>query len=355
MQENIKKFDNGGKQKFQIFLNKYKGYKVYDLFEDLYVQYTVIKNPRYFNVAADRKEKLIQKIKKKLQKDRIFSYGSWVVLPSRSEIYHLLNQNDYLDFRTIRNRNLITYDEQKTLYNKKILFIGMSVGSQVLLTFVRMGIGNRLVLVDADNVEIHNMNRTNFFIQDIGNKKVEVMQSQVNSIDPYIDVDAVGEYVNDSNLKKLLEDVDLVVDSFDDFAMKIKLRKVAKRLKIPVLSGFDISRGAMVIAERYDTEKNLDLKFYLNGYTEEEILSVKQKGLREKTNVFIQIIGKKYHDKRMLDSVYEVGKKLTGYPQLSVATSLASSMWTVSAIDILLGKVRKSLRAYINLEEEVYK
>ena len=348
-------FKKGEKPKLLRLLRKYKNFKLYDFYENLYIQYKIIKNPEDYFLPKDEKNKLIRKIKESFNKTDIYTKGSWVVLHSQNEIYHLLKKTDYLQYRTIRNRNLITSEEQNILYNKKILFVGLSVGSQVLTSFVRTGIGNNFVIIDADEVDIHNMNRTNFFLQDLGKKKVNIIKKQILSIDPYLNVLAVDDYLDDRNVNALLKGVDLIIDSFDDFSMKIKLRKFAKKFKIPVLSGFDISKGAMVIVERYDVEDDLDLKFYLNGYTEENILSLKEKSIVEKTKIFIKVIGEKYHDKKMLDSVLSVGKQLTGYPQLSIATSLSASLWTVAAIDILLGTVKKSLRVYVNLEDLIYK
>ncbi len=348
-------FKKDEKERFLSFLGKYKNFIVHDLYEELWVEYKVINNPQYYFNTIAKKQIIRKKLKDSLDKKKLFSKGTWIVVPSQKEIYHLLNKIDYLDFRTIRNRDLINSEEQKVLYYKKILFIGMSVGSQVLSCFIRTGIGNEITIVDADEVEIHNLNRTNFFIQDLGRKKIEVVKKQILSIDPYINVKTIEEYLSNSNLNNIIKKVDLIVDSFDNFEMKIKLRKLAKKLRVPVLSGFDISKGAMVIVERYDIDRNLDLKFYLNGYAEEDILNLKEKSLNEKTKIFINVIGKEHHDKRMLESALSVGKKLTGYPQLSIATNLTSALWTSVAVDILLGKMRESIREYINLENFLYK
>jgi hypothetical protein len=350
----VKTFKVGDKSKYDIFKNSYKGYKVYDLYDDLYIQYEFLKNPNQYFSSKSKKDLFVKKIRRKLKNNPNYSYGSWIILPERKEIMHLLKKKEYLDFRTFRNRNIITHDEQVKVYNKKILFIGMSVGSQVLLSFVRTGIGNQILAADADKVELHNLNRTSFLIEHLNRKKVHVMGDQVFSIDPYVNYEAIDMFVDESNLNKLMFGVDLIVDCFDNFAVKIMLRKKAKKMKIPVLSGFDISKGAMVISERYDTEKNLNLDFFLNGHTEKELELTKDFDIRQKTELFIKIVGRKYHDKRMLSSVRAVGKTLTGYPQLSIATTLASSLWTAAALDILLGKVRKSVRVYLNLEKAIY-
>jgi hypothetical protein len=352
MENKVVSFRKDQKRKFWRFVNGLKEYEVVDLYEDLYVQHMLLKSPKHY--FSNDRDVYARGLKGKLNKDIAFSYGSWVVVPPLKKVFHLLERREYLQFRTIRNRDLITWRQQLRLYNKKIIFIGMSVGSQVLVNFVRTGIGNNIVLVDADKVELHNINRTGFVLQDNGRKKVKVVRDMISSIDPYIKVNAIDSYLTEDNLKELVKGVDLIVDSFDDFRVKIKLRKLAKKLRVPVLSGFDISKGAMVVSERYDKDSSLDIKFYLNGHSEKELLGMENISIKEKTDLFIKIIGRQYHDDDMMLSVRSVGSRLTGYPQLSIATLLASSMWAVAALDILLGKVRESLRVYVNLDKAIY-
>jgi molybdopterin/thiamine biosynthesis adenylyltransferase len=353
MKKQIVRFDVSQKNNYLNFIKKFKGYEIIDLYEDLFIKYQLIKNPKIYFDDSSNKTKFIKRLKSSFSKGS-FYFGSWIVFFNERKIYHVLNNNDYLDFRTFRNRDLITNKEQRDLYKKKILFIGMSVGSQALLTFVRTGIGNHYIIADADEIELHNLNRTNFFLDDLGQKKVNVVKKQIESIDPFINVKAIDEYITENNLENIVKGMDLIVDSFDNFGVKIMLRKIAKRMKIPVLSGFDISKGAMVISERYDCDKKLDVDFYLNGYSEKDIINSKSLSVEKKTNLFINIIGRKYHDSRMLSSVMRVGKDLSGYPQLAIATNLTSSLWTTAAIDILLNRVNKSVRVFLNLEKEIY-
>lgn len=351
----VVKFNPNEKAKFSLFLTKYKKYKLYDYFDSFSFQYLIIKDPSKYFLSEVLKKKLEIKSVSKTGKWNGFSKGNWVVLPAQKIIYHILEKEQFLDLRTIRNRDLITLDEQKILYNKKILFIGMSVGSQVITTFLRTGIGNNFTVIDGDTVDIHNMNRTNYSLLNVGRKKVEVIKEQLLNVDPYIEISSKSDYLTPENIESIVANHDLIVDCFDNFVVKILLRKIAKKLKIPVISGFDVSRGAMVIVERYDIDKKLDLSFYLNGFTEEIFLSMKNKNIQDKTKMFIRIIGKKYHDTKMLNSVMRVGKDLTGFPQLVIATTLAAAMWTTAAQDLFLGKSKRSIRKYVNLESLLYK
>ena len=51
--------------------------------------------------------------------------------------------------------------------------------ARFFLTFLRTGIGSSFIIADADEVELHNLNRTNFFLNYIGRKKVEAVRDQI--------------------------------------------------------------------------------------------------------------------------------------------------------------------------------
>src|SRR3989344_6218843 len=104
MEKKVLNFRKSEKRKFLHFLETYKNYDVYDLFEKLSIQYEVIKKPEYYFAPKDKKDEFIKNLKENLVKGEFYSSGSWVVLPSQKEIYHLLKINDYLDFRTFSNR-----------------------------------------------------------------------------------------------------------------------------------------------------------------------------------------------------------------------------------------------------------
>ncbi|MBL7944205.1 MAG: hypothetical protein JNM00_15660, partial [Flavobacteriales bacterium] len=60
-------------------------------------------------------------------------YGVWVYYPWRKMLVHLLDESEFVEVRTIRNRYKITAEEQAQLASKKIGVIGLSVGQSVSL------------------------------------------------------------------------------------------------------------------------------------------------------------------------------------------------------------------------------
>ncbi len=352
MKPQIFSFNKLQKNDFDQFINKYKNFKLYDLYKNFIIEKYLVETPvAYF--SPDKKEKGQEFYQKHIKNKAEFTLGKWHVFDWRKEVYHLPGQTDLLRLRTVRNRGVISWQEQETIYNKKIALVGLSVGSSLLMSFVRSGIGNYFKIADFDTVDPHNMNRANYYLRDTGVEKIKLVVDQMYSVDPYLKIDMWPKAIDESNMKVFLKDVDLLVDCFDAFKVKFELKKVAKKLKIPILSGFNIDRGVMIITERYDLDDKLNLDFYLNGYSEENVLRP-VKVPKEKTDLFVNIIGRKNHSQAMLKAAYQVGQSLTGYPQLMIATSGITATWTIEAINIFLGKSKASFRKYLDFEKLIY-
>ena len=250
--------------------------------------------------------------------------------------------------RTIRHRDIITQEEQTKLKRSTIAIAGLSVGLNILLSFVRFGIGRTYNIADVDVVSLSNVNRALYTLHDLGKPKCDVARDRIHELDPFLPVHAWENGVTESTLSSFLRGSNLIIDAFDRFDMKLALRKEAKKRKIPVISGFDVEKGVLVITERYDIDPTLSLDHFLNS-TPESTLQKMGMTPEERTNMFVHIIGKQHHSERMLNSVKNVGKTLTGYPQLIIATLAAASLFTICAEDILLGRNTSSTRVFIPL------
>ncbi len=333
---------------FSKFIKK-NNIKLIEIYKEVLYEYFLNTQPSiYFSSQANQDEKFKKYYLKLLQKNDFYQLGNWVYHPWNGDLIHLLRHDDFLDVRTIRNRNIVTKDEQFSLYNKSIAIAGLSVGLNTILSLVRLGIGNWYKIADIDKVSITNINRTPYILSDRGKSKVSVVISNIHKIDPFIKISAFTKGLTEAVLEEFIADVDLIIDTFDDFDLKIKIRKLAKEKKIPVIACFDIERSVLLIIERYDQDENLNFDFFLNGYSEEEI-----KKASNKTELFINIIGKKYHSKKMLQSVLSVGKILTGYPQLITASQFASSLLSVVVEQIFTGEQLPSSRKYFSLTEMI--
>ncbi|MDR0880767.1 MAG: thiamine biosynthesis protein ThiF [Clostridioides sp.] len=103
-----------------------------------------------------------------------------------------------------------------------ILGLG-GLGSNIAISLARIGVG-KLILMDYDVVEPSNLNRQQYMIEDIGRLKTEAIKSNIEKINPFIEIEIVDVFLREDNLD-ILEDlgVDIVVEAFDDPVSKAKL------------------------------------------------------------------------------------------------------------------------------------
>ena len=96
------------------------------------------------------------------------------------------------------------------------------LGSTVAVALARAGVGE-LILIDHDVVEPSNLNRQQFFIDQIGLPKVTALAATLTRINPGTRVRAYWEKVREDNLERLFDDCDILVEAFDDAAQKALL------------------------------------------------------------------------------------------------------------------------------------
>lgn len=122
------------------------------------------------------------------------------------------------------------------------------LGSTAAVSLARAGIG-RLKLIDFDVVEPSNLNRQQFFVDQIGMKKTDAMQEILKRVNPYIEVESIDVYLDRENIGSLFNDCDVVLECFDKAENKVMLiEEFSKIYKDKFLIG---SSG---VAGFYDTD-----------------------------------------------------------------------------------------------------
>ncbi len=96
------------------------------------------------------------------------------------------------------------------------------LGSNVACALARIGVGH-LHLIDFDVVDISNLNRQQYFIEHLGMKKTDAMQSLLKKINPYLDIRTDCVRVTKDNLTELFTDDSIICEAFDDPLAKAML------------------------------------------------------------------------------------------------------------------------------------
>lgn len=96
------------------------------------------------------------------------------------------------------------------------------LGSVVAVSLARVGIG-KLILVDFDVVEPSNLNRQQYFIDQIGQYKTDAMRENLARINPFVEVVARRIEITPDNVVELFGEADVVVEAFDLAERKVML------------------------------------------------------------------------------------------------------------------------------------
>lgn len=112
------------------------------------------------------------------------------------------------------------------------------LGSPVAIALCRTGVG-RLILADFDVVEPSNLNRQQYFVDQIGLPKVEALKANLMRINPYIQIDIHPVRLTQQTIPQLFADADIIVEAFDGADQKAMLVNCCRTTwpEKPVVSG----------------------------------------------------------------------------------------------------------------------
>ena len=96
------------------------------------------------------------------------------------------------------------------------------LGSNIAIALARAGVG-RLILIDFDRVDITNLHRQQYKASQIGLYKTEALAENLKEITPYISLEIHTERITEDNAVTLLQDADIICESFDDAECKAML------------------------------------------------------------------------------------------------------------------------------------
>jgi sulfur carrier protein ThiS adenylyltransferase len=102
------------------------------------------------------------------------------------------------------------------------------LGSAIAVALARSGVG-RLIIADFDVVEPSNLNRQQYFIDQIGLPKVDALRENLRRINPYVKVAVFYGVLNANNLPQAFAAADIIVEAFDDAGQKALLVETVRR------------------------------------------------------------------------------------------------------------------------------
>ncbi len=124
-----------------------------------------------------------------------------------------------------RTESMVGKEKLDILKNAEVFVFGVGgVGSYAVEALARAGVG-RIGIVDHDAIHISNINRQIHALSEtVGEKKVFVMKSRIESINPNCKVSVFPIMADESNISEILgRKPDYVIDAIDTVTCKLAL------------------------------------------------------------------------------------------------------------------------------------
>lgn len=155
---------------------------------------------------------------------------------SRSKSYYFFNQMGNV---------------QQKLKTKEVLILGCGgIGTHLAWNMTVLGV-KRLILVDFDIIEEHNLNRQILFdTSDIGKQKIEVLKEKLSKINSEVEIVTINMKIcSEADLDEIVSNYNLhlIIKSLDSpTTFPIWLDNVCEKRRVPYISGITLSTSPMI-------------------------------------------------------------------------------------------------------------
>ena len=125
-----------------------------------------------------------------------------MTVPTREEVYRALEERHGAEL-------------QRRLSAASAAVCGLGgLGSNIAIHLARAGVG-RLHIIDFDHVDISNLNRQQYFPEQLGMFKSDALYDTLSRIAPYCDISRDCVKLTEDNIPELLRGEDIVCEAFD--------------------------------------------------------------------------------------------------------------------------------------------
>jgi len=142
------------------------------------------------------------------------------------------------------------------------------LGSAVAVALARIGIG-RLIVADFDVVEPSNLNRQQYFVDQLGMYKVDAIYDNLCRINPYVKIEPHRLLLDTENIPAIFANCSIVVEAFDRVDMKAMLVNTLLE-KMPTTTVVAASGLAGYSSSNTITTRRVSRRLYLVGDTVSE-------------------------------------------------------------------------------------
>ncbi len=229
-----------------------------------------------------------------------------------------------------RNSGLVSDKTQKKIKNARILLIGCGLGSQIAVLAARKGF-TKFILCDGDKVELNNLNRQAFEVNDVGKNKAKVTRHKILRINPYCRVEVYPKFLKDEkDIKRLVRKSDIIVNMADPEEALYVINDTAREQKKPVLFPFTFGFGGLALAF---LPKSATIEDVVGGrlYGDECFVGLIMSSIKRLPSLL-------KNDPGFMGIYQQVMKNYGFVPQLGVSTNITSSIVVGAMTRLIEGK-----------------
>ena len=139
----------------------------------------------------------------------------------------------------IRFRELGTAGQEKLLSSRVLIVGAGALGGMNAMMLARAGVGF-LRIVDGDIVELSNLHRQYLFTEADAEQavlKTAAAAARLKEAAADLSVDPIAEYLNTENADRIMEGMDLVIDSTDNMKTRLLINDLCAEKGIPWIYG----------------------------------------------------------------------------------------------------------------------
>jgi molybdopterin/thiamine biosynthesis adenylyltransferase len=127
---------------------------------------------------------------------------------------------------------------QLKIKRSKVAVVGAGgLGCPILQYLTSAGVGT-IGIIDFDTVDVSNLHRQTLYSPaETGKLKAEVALQKLSAQNPYVNLIAHCELLNEDNAESLLADYDIIVDGCDNFATRYTVNDRCVKLGKPLVYG----------------------------------------------------------------------------------------------------------------------
>jgi len=271
-----------------------------------------------------------------------------------------VTEEEFYEMLWFRSSMVFTDKEKDLIKNARVGVIGVGgTGGIASEQLVRGGVSN-ITLVDPDIFELTNINRQHFCtISTIGMKKVEAGKKRLLDVNPFANIKTFDEGINRENAREIVSGVDIIIDASDNKSAHYPLHRVAKELKVPVISrshkvpNFTFGAKANLwdyredgVSTREEDENSPTASIPLEDITNEQFKEKDRKVHDEFNEVYRKIFKSKYANKLLLSEntppegffeEYEKGRdNLVQGTNWGPAVTITGTFFAIVAINLII-------------------